>query len=71
MANSPFVSRKDAGIGEVDFGVIHAACGEGVSTSKRSKYMKWSEEDRYEIGKYASINDPDATVRKFRQGFLP
>ena len=31
--------------------------------------MKWSEEDRYEIGKYASINGPAATVRKFRQRF--
>ena len=31
--------------------------------------MKWSEEDRYEIGKYASVNGPAATVRKFRQRF--
>ena len=31
--------------------------------------MKWSEEDSYEIGKYASINGPAATVRKFRQRF--
>ena len=31
--------------------------------------MKWSEENRYEIGKYASINGPAATVRKFRQRF--
>ena len=31
--------------------------------------MKWSEEDRYEIGKYASINGPAAIVRKFRQRF--
>jgi len=29
--------------------------------------MKWSEEDRYEIGKYASLNGPAATVRKFRR----
>ena len=49
--------------------MIRAACGEGVSTSKRSKYMKWSEENHYEIGKYASINGPAATVRKFRQRF--
>ena len=31
--------------------------------------MKWNEEDRYEIGKYASINGPAATVRKLRQRF--
>ena len=31
--------------------------------------MKWSEEGRYEIGKYASINGSAATIRKFRQHF--
>ena len=31
--------------------------------------MKWSEKDRYEIGKYASVNGPAANVRRFRQGF--
>ena len=31
--------------------------------------MKWSEEDCYEIGKYACKNGPAATVRKFRQRF--
>ena len=31
--------------------------------------MKNEEEDRYEIGKYPSINGPAATVRKFRQRF--
>ena len=47
--------------------MIHAACGEGASTSKRSKHMKWSEEDRYEIVKYAPINGPAAALRKFRR----
>ena len=49
--------------------MIHAACGEGASASKRSMCMKWSEENHYEIGKYASIKSPAATVRKFRQRF--
>ena len=49
--------------------MTHAACGEGASISKRSKCVKWSEEDRYEIGKYVCINGPAATVRKFRQRF--
>ena len=31
--------------------------------------MKWSEEDRYAIGKYASINISAATVRRFGQRF--
>lgn len=62
------VSRKDTGLGVVDFGVIHTSYEE-ASTSKRSKYMKWSEKDRYEIGKYASLNGPAATVRKFKQRF--
>ena len=63
---SPIVSRKDTGLGDIDFGVIHAGCEEGSSKSKRSKYTKWSEEERYEIGKYASLNGPAATVRKFK-----
>ena len=29
--------------------------------------MRWSEEVRYENGKYASVYGPAATVRKFRQ----
>ena len=62
------VSRKDTGLGVVDFGVIHISYEEAL-TSKRSKYMKWSEKDRYEIGKYASLNGPAATVRKFKQRF--
>ena len=49
--------------------MIHAACGEGASTSKKGKRMKWSEKDRYEIGKYASINVSAATVRRFEQRF--
>jgi len=68
-AKTPTVNRKDTGLGEVDFGVIHAGYEEGASTSKRSKYIKWSEEDRYEIGKYASMNGPAAAVRKFKQHF--
>ena len=29
----------------------------------------WNEENRYEIGKYASTNGPAAAVRKFKQHF--
>jgi len=43
--------------------------GYEASTSKRSKYIKWNENDRYEIGKYASIYGPAAAVRQFNQRF--
>ena len=62
------VSRKDTGLGEIDFGVMHSA-HEGPSTSKRSKYTKWSDKDRYEIGKYTSLYGAAAAVRKFKQRF--
>lgn len=39
------------------------------STSKRSKYTKWSDEQRYEVGKYTSLYGPAAAVRKFKQRF--
>ena len=32
-------------------------------------YIQWSEENRYEIGKYASTNGLAAAVKKFKQRF--
>ena len=61
--------RQDTGLGAVDFGVLHSANNDTISTSKRSKYIKWSDEDRYKIRKYASVNGPAAAVRKFKQQF--
>ena len=33
---------------------------------KRGKYKKFTDEDRFEIGKYAGIHGPSSTVKKFK-----
>ena len=38
-------------------------------TSTRAAYHKWKEDERYKIGKYASIHGPAAAVRKYKQQF--
>ena len=68
-AQSPTVNRRDTGLGQVDFSIIDTAYDGGASTSKRTKYIKWTERDRYEIGKYASVYGPAATVKNFKQRF--
>ena len=55
-------------IGEVDIGRIEIELQE--RQSKRSTvYAKYTPEDRYSIGKYASENGPIAAVRKFNSKF--
>ena len=39
------------------------------SAAKRQPYVKYSPEERYKIGKYASENGPIVTARKFQPGF--
>lgn len=63
------VTRQDTGLGNVDFSVLDSGFIAGASSSKRSKYTKWSDEERYIIGKYASVNGPAATVKKFKTRF--
>ena len=69
MVKDSHVTRQDTGLRAVDFGVLHSGYNDETSTSKRSKYIRWSEKDRYNIGKYASVNGPAAAVRKFKQQF--
>ena len=38
-------------------------------TSTRAAYHEWKEDERYKIGKYASIHGPAAAVRKYKQQF--
>ena len=54
----------DSGFGVMDY----RACSEASTniTSNRPKnYRKWSEKERYEIGKYAAIHGSRAAERKF------
>ena len=36
------------------------------SGSKRNSYQKWTDKQRFQIGKYAAENGPAAAARKFR-----
>ena len=39
------------------------------STKRKPQYHKWSENERYNIGKYAAENGNINTVRKFKTDF--
>ena len=34
---------------------------------KRGRYLKFSDEDRFEIGKYAALHGPKSTIIKFKK----
>ena len=54
----------ESGLGALDY----RACSEASTniTSNRPKnYRKWSEKERYEIGKYAAIHRSGVAERKF------
>ena len=40
-----------------------------ASSSKRGQYTKFTDDDRFDIGQYASENGPATTVRKFSKKF--
>ena len=42
---------------------------ESIGSKRNSTYTKWSDKDRYLIGKYASENGVAAAVRKFKRKF--
>jgi len=56
--------QMESGLGIMDY----RACSEASTstTSKRSnKYVRWSDKERFEIGKYASIHGSRAAERKY------
>ena len=67
MADGEKVISSSSGFGEIDHEIIEIEINS--SLSKRHTYVKYSPEERYKIGKYASENGPFATVRKFQQRF--
>ena len=54
----------ESGLGVMDY----RACSEAntsITSNRPKKYRKWSEKERYEIGKYAAIHGSRAAERKF------
>ena len=57
-------------IGKVDTQVINEYVSSTKEASSRStKYRKWTDKDRYDIGKYAAENGNINAVRKFQTDF--
>ena len=65
--------RRDSNLGELDFQIIHIFklyCIVKKNDPKRkTTYQKYSEEDRFKIGKYASENGAAAAIRKFKKSY--
>ena len=52
-------------MGGVDFDVIDTA----VEQPGNTKYIKWTDTDRYDVGKYSSEHGTAASVRRFKRKF--
>ena len=66
MKISPIVPSRDlqdeSGLVALDFEVAVS----NSKSEKRKPYGKWSSQERFTIGKYATINGPAAAAKKFR-----
>ena len=67
MPDGEKVITNSSGFGEIDHEIIEREINN--LSSKRQPYVKYSPEERYKIGKYASENGPIPIVRKFQQRF--
>ena len=57
--------QDESGLGALDFEVAVSAVSNSKS-EKRKPYRKWSSQERFTIGKYATINGPAAAAKKIR-----
>ena len=55
-------------MGMVDIERISTQCSD-AKKKRRSSYFKWNDNDRYDIGKYASEFTVASAVRKFKPKF--
>ena len=61
------MSLQESTLGSIEF----EAANNSLSNinGKRGKYRKFSDEDRFEIGKYAAINGPGSAVKRFKKSY--
>ena len=62
---SPFPSQSESTLGSVDYEHVKKSLAE--TKQSRGKYIKFSEEDRFTIGRYAAVHGP--LVRKFKDQY--
>ena len=65
----PTTSAATSCIGEIDMQVITAHVTSPTNVKRQLQYHKWTEKERYDIGKYAAENGNINTVRKFNPEF--
>ena len=63
------LEHGDTALGKVDFEIVTQSVEEVLSSNKRGRYNKFTDTDRYQIGKYASENGPARAVKHFEKKF--
>ena len=58
----------ESGMGSVDFAAVQLSTS-SISSKRSKKYIKYSDEDCYKIGKYGSENGPTTAARKFKNKY--
>ena len=54
----------ESGLGVMDYRA-YVEASTNITSSRPKNYRKWSEKERYEIGRYAAIHESRAAIRKF------
>ena len=63
---SPFSSQSKSTLDSVDYKHVKSLA---ETKQSRGKYIKFSQEDRLTIGRYAAVHEPLAAVRKFKDQY--
>ena len=62
------MNYRETWLGAVDFQCVQGAVA-AIVPNKRGKYQKYTERERYAIGRYGSEYGATAAVRKFKKDF--
>ena len=59
-------SQEETSLGALDHDVVHSSL-EVLTQKKKRKNSAFSDEERYQIGQYASVHNPTAPVKEFKK----
>ena len=62
-----FPTQKESNLGVVEYVSVRKSISD--ANHSRGHYQRFSDEDRFAIGKYAAVHGPMATVKKFKPKF--
>ena len=62
-----FPAQKEINLGVVEYVSVRISISD--ANDSRGHYQRFSDEDRFAIGKYAAVHGPMATVKKFKPKF--